>query len=86
MKLDPYYSSWAVKRAVARFVEDCNHRRYHESLQNVTPADMYHGRQAAILARRRSDQATDAAATEAGEFTDAASRGHSLRSLSQQKP
>ena len=29
-----------------------NHRRYHESLQNVTPANMYHGRQAAILARR----------------------------------
>ena len=52
VKLDPYYSSWAVKRAVARFVEDYNHRRYHESLQNVTPADMYHGRQAAILARR----------------------------------
>ena len=42
---------FAVERAVARFVEDYNHRRYHEALQNVTPADAFHGRQAAILAR-----------------------------------
>ena len=50
--LEHYYTPWAVERAVARFVEDYNHRRYHEALQNVTPADVFHGRQAAILARR----------------------------------
>ena len=27
-------------------------RRYHEALQTVTPADAFHGRQVAILARR----------------------------------
>ena len=52
VKLEHYYTPWAVERAVARFVEDYNHRRYHEALQNVTPADAFHGRQAAILARR----------------------------------
>ena len=52
VKLDHYYTPWALERALARFVEEYNHRRYHESLQNVTPADMYHGRQATILARR----------------------------------
>ena len=52
MNLEHYYAPWEVERAVAHFVEDYNHRRYHESLQNVTPADMYHGRQATILARR----------------------------------
>jgi len=36
----------------SRFVDHYNHRRLHESLQNVTPADTYEGRQAAILDRR----------------------------------
>ena len=40
------------ERAVARFVEHYNHRRVHESLGNVTPEDMYAGRQQAILCRR----------------------------------
>ena len=37
---------------MGHFVEDYNHRRYHEALQNVTPADAYYGRQVAILSRR----------------------------------
>ena len=52
VKLEHYYTPWDVERAVAHFVEDYNHRRYHEALQNVTPADMFHGRQITILARR----------------------------------
>ena len=52
VKLEHYYTPWEIERAVAHFVEDYNHRRYQEALPNVTPADMYHGRQATILARR----------------------------------
>ena len=37
VKLEKYCSPWELQRALARFVEDYNHRRYHESLQNVTP-------------------------------------------------
>ena len=40
-----------MERAVARFMEDYNHRPYHEALHNVTPADVFRGRHAAILAR-----------------------------------
>jgi hypothetical protein len=38
VKLEHYYMPGEVERAVARLVEDYNHRRYHEALQNVTPA------------------------------------------------
>jgi transposase InsO family protein len=41
VKLDHYCSPWELERALARFVEAYNHRRYHESLPNVTPADVY---------------------------------------------
>ena len=44
VKLEKYYSPWELERAIARFVDDYNHRRLHEALDNVTPADAYEGR------------------------------------------
>jgi putative transposase len=41
-----------LKAQIARFVEHYNHRRYHERLQNLTPADVYFGRAQAILLKR----------------------------------
>jgi len=37
---------------IAAFVERYNHRRYHESLDNLTPADVYFGRGQTILLQR----------------------------------
>jgi RNA-directed DNA polymerase len=52
VKLENYYTPRELERAIARFVEHYNHWRYHEALGNVTPADMYDGRQQEILTRR----------------------------------
>jgi len=52
VRLENYYSPWELERALARFVEYYNHERFHESIGNVTPDDMYHGRQREILTRR----------------------------------
>ncbi len=37
---------------IEAFVEHYNHRRYHESLRNLTPADVYLGRGRTILLER----------------------------------
>jgi putative transposase len=50
--LENYYLPGDLERAVADFVEHYNHRRYHESLDNLTPADVYFGRGQRILEMR----------------------------------
>jgi putative transposase len=50
--LENYYLPGDLERAVAAFVEHYNHRRYHESLDNLTPADVYFGRDQRILHAR----------------------------------
>jgi hypothetical protein len=41
-----------LEAQIARFVERYNHSLYHESLQNLTPADVYFGRAPTILLER----------------------------------
>jgi transposase InsO family protein len=50
--LDNYYCPDDLIAEIGKFVDYYNHRRYHESLDNVTPADAYTGRAAAILEQR----------------------------------
>ena len=38
--------------AIRDFVTYYNNERYHESLDNVTPADVYFGRDAEVLSER----------------------------------
>ena len=55
----------ALEQTLGAFVDYYNHRRYHEGLGNVTPADVYEGRREAILQRRREvKERTLAARTE----------------------
>jgi len=50
--LENYYLPGDLEAQVSAFVEHYNHRRYHESLDNLTPADVYFGRGQTILMRR----------------------------------
>lgn len=50
--LENYYLPGDLERQIEAFVEHYNHVRYHESLNNLTPADVYFGRAETILAER----------------------------------
>ena len=52
IKLEHYFSPGELKYRLKEFVDYYNNRRYHESLQNVTPADVYNGRDKQILKNR----------------------------------
>jgi putative transposase len=52
VKLEHYYFPWELEAALRDFVAYYNNERYHESLDNVTPADVYFGRQYAVLTER----------------------------------
>ena len=42
--LENYFLPGDLKGQIGRFISHYNHQRYHESLQNLTPADVYFGR------------------------------------------
>src|SRR5262245_61647381 len=50
--LDNYYLPGQLEQRIEEFVRYYNNYRYHESLDNLTPADVYFGRGQAILERR----------------------------------
>ena len=51
--LDNYYCPDELKAQIEAFVEYYNYERYHESLDNVTPADVYTGRAVRIIEERQ---------------------------------
>ena len=52
VKLEHYYSPSELERAISEWVEYYNNQRYHESLDNVTPADVYFGREKEVIRKR----------------------------------
>jgi transposase InsO family protein len=52
IRLDNYYSPEELEHAMEIFVDYYNNHRYHESLNNLTPADVFFGRGEKILQER----------------------------------
>jgi transposase InsO family protein len=50
--LENYFLPGDLEAQIEAFVTDYNHRRYHESIDNLTPADVYFGRGPTTLAER----------------------------------
>jgi len=50
--LEHYYLPGDLEAQIGVFVEHYNHERYHESIGNLTPADVYFGRGETILLER----------------------------------
>jgi transposase InsO family protein/transposase-like protein len=50
--LENYFLPGDLEQQIEAFVDHYNHQRYHESLKNLTPADVYFGRGQSILASR----------------------------------
>ena len=57
--LENYYLPGDLEAQIGAFVADYNHRRYHESIDNLTPADVYCGARSNHPGRTRKDQTTD---------------------------
>jgi putative transposase len=51
--LNHYYLPAELQEHLQRFISYYNHQRYHESLNNLTPADVFYGRDQKILEQRK---------------------------------
>lgn len=55
--LENYYFPNELEDRIRQFVDYYNHERYHESLNNLTPADVFYGRGPIYSEKARENKA-----------------------------
>jgi len=50
--LQNYYLPEELEKEIGRFIEYYNNSRYHESINNLIPRDVFYGREREIITRR----------------------------------
>ncbi len=58
VKLQNYYVPSELEQSIAEFVEYYNNERYHEAIDNLTPADVYSGISEEVLTKREQIKQT----------------------------
>lgn len=54
INLQNYYFPWELEKEIKRFVNYYNNHKYNESLNNLTPADVYCGRSKKIISMKEN--------------------------------
>ena len=54
VKLQHYYSPSQLTEAIDDFVDYYNNQRYHESLDNMTPAVIFYGKEKEVQSKREN--------------------------------
>ena len=50
--LQKYYLPWELENEIQRFIDYYNNERYHESINNLIPRDVFYGKDREIITRR----------------------------------
>ena len=53
IKLEHYYFPEELEKKIQDFVDYYNNKRYHESINNLKPTDVYYGKGKKIMEKRR---------------------------------
>ncbi len=72
VKLENYFTPEQLRNSLEAFVDYYNNSRYHESLDNLTPADVYFGRGEKILKARKETKRRTIAMRRRGYFQEKA--------------
>jgi transposase InsO family protein len=50
--LQKYYFPWELENEIQRFIDYYNNERYHESINNLIPKDVFYGKDREVITRR----------------------------------